>query len=229
MITHDVETANGQRNIGALAALESSYGVRSCWNFVVRRYEVDVALIADLKASGHEVGVHGVYHDGREFASEEEFRRRLGIVETAAREWGANGYRSPSLLFDPELLRQLPFLWDSSMPAWDPFQPNQGDCGEYVPFTLNDGCVELPVTLWQDFTLLEELQMTDVDVWHQQIDAIHSAGGLINLIVHPDYMLAADRINHYEALLQHVTALPDVWIATPSEVARWHQRQSEPK
>ena len=223
VVTHDVETLVGQRNIPALLEVESEFGLHSCWNFVVRRYEVDASLIADLRQAGHEVGVHGVYHDGRKFDSEATFRARLAIMEAAARSWGADGFRSPSLLYKRDLLEEVPFGWDSSMPAWDPFQPQPPGCMRFVPFMLNRRCVELPVTLWQDFTLFEELSMPDIAVWRQQIEFLYLIGGLINVIVHPDYMLTKERLDLYRQLLATLRDLDNAWISLPGRVAEWER------
>jgi hypothetical protein len=125
------------------------------------------------------------------------------------------------------MLKTLPFSWDSSMPAWDPFQPKPGDCHRYVPFPLNERCVELPVTLWQDFTLLEELQMRDISVWRAQIDAIHAIGGLINVIVHPDYLVGPQRLALYRSLLEHLLSKDGLWLATPSDVAAWQRSRAD--
>jgi peptidoglycan/xylan/chitin deacetylase (PgdA/CDA1 family) len=221
MVTHDVELTAGQQNIPALVHIEEEFGVTSCWNFVVRRYPIDTELIARLREAGHEIGVHGVYHDGREYSSPEEFHRRLAVMESAAQEWGAVGFRSPSLVYVRSLLESISFTWDSSMPAWDPFQPMRGDCLTYLPFELNDHCVELPVTLWQDFTLFEELRLQDIGIWRKQIDFIWGIGGLINVIVHPDYMYSEQRMRLYRGLLEHLQAKERLWIAKPSEVAAW--------
>jgi hypothetical protein len=226
LLTHDVELASGQRHVELLTELEEGVGVRSCWNFVVRRYEVDVSLIERLRERGHEIGVHGVYHDGKLFDSEAGFREQLAVMEEAAGRWGATGFRSPSLQYDLTLLSTVTFRWDSSMPAWDPFQPKPGDCRQYVPFRINQRCVELPVTMWQDFTLFEELQLTDINVWRAQVDAIYSAGGMINVIVHPDYMMTAARRQLYRDLLEHLRGKDKLWFATPSEVVSWHHSQA---
>ncbi len=221
LLTHDVETDVGQRNIPALLEIEDALGIRSCWNFVVRRYPVDTTLIAQLHEAGHEVGVHGVYHDGKLFDSESQFLERLKVMRSAAAAWGADGFRSPSLLYDRALLERVDFSWDSSMPAWDPFQPKPGDCMTYRPFKLGNRCIELPVTLWQDFTLFEELEMEHIDVWRTQSDFIAEIGGLINVIVHPDYMLTPRRLGLYHALLEHLRAKEELWIARPEQVAEW--------
>ncbi len=221
LVTHDVETAAGQHNIPALLEVEEALGIKSCWNFVVSRYSVDRALIKRLLAAGHEVGVHGVYHDGKLFDSAEQFCERLQIMRAAAADWGADGFRSPSLLYERSLLGEIDFSWDSSMPAWDPFQPKPGDCMTYVPFKLEHACIELPVTLWQDFTLFEELEMDHIGVWRAQSDFIARIGGLINVIVHPDYMRSEARLTLYRELLEHLSTIEGVWIALPREVSAW--------
>lgn len=221
IVTHDVELLQGQQNIPALLRIEEEFGIVSCWNFPVRRYPIDKDLMARLREAGHEIGIHGVYHDGHEYASPSEFYRRLDVMESAAQEWGAVGFRSPSMIYVRSLLETVSFTWDSSMPAWDPFQPKRGDCLVYLPFKLNDKCVELPVTLWQDFTLFEELRQQDIGIWRKQIDFIWGIGGLINVIVHPDYMCSNQRLQSYRALLEHLRALDRLWIAKPSEVAAW--------
>jgi peptidoglycan/xylan/chitin deacetylase (PgdA/CDA1 family) len=183
--------------------------------------------MGDLRAEGHEVGVHGVYHDGRLFSSEEVFEERLRVMEETAAQWGASGFRSPSLLYDLRLLTtRLRFSWDSSMPAWDPFQPQPGGCLRFVPFALNDRCVELPVTLWQDFTLFEELGMSDIEVWKRQIAWLHSIGGLINVIVHPDYLRSARRLDLYRSLLIELCGLDGAWRTLPNEVADWERERA---
>jgi hypothetical protein len=224
LITHDVETTVGQRNIGPLVAIETEFDVRSCWNFPTHRYEVDTALIAELRHAGNDVGVHGVYHDGRLFDSESIFHERLATMEVTAAEWQATGFRSPSLIYDRDLLSRIPFSWDSSMPAWDPFQPKRGDCLRYVPFALNDECIELPVTLWQDFTLFDELGLSDIQVWRRQIDFVYEIGGLINVIVHPDYMVQDERLAMFRALLEYLDGKERLWQTTPTEVATWERR-----
>ncbi len=228
LVTHDVETAVGQANIPALRRIEDELGVKSCWNFVVERYAVDEALIHELAADGHEIGVHGTRHDGKLFSSPETFRRRWRKIEEAARRWGSCGFRSPAMLYDEALLATVNLSWDSTLPAWDPFQPIPGGCGKFHPYLLNESCVELPLTLWQDFTLFEELGFDSIEVWRRQIDFLHEQGGLINLVFHPDYTLSEKRREYYRQLLQYLLAKPDLWVATPSQIAAWVRRIPQP-
>lgn len=229
VLTHDVETAAGQANIPAVRAVEDDLGVKSCWNFVVRRYAVDEALVRDLRADGHEIGVHGVHHDGKLFSSPRVWHERLPVITAAAGRWGAVGFRSPALLYDEDLLRTLPLSWDSSLPTWDPFQPQPGGCERYHPFLLSDECVELPVSLWQDFTLFEELELESIDMWRHQIDFIHELGGLINVIVHPDYLHDEERLGYYRELVEYLLARDGLWLTQPAAVADWVRRVARDK
>ena len=76
VLRHDVEGSEGVRNVAALRRLEEAAGLRSIWNFVPERYPFDWSTTTDLQQAGHEIGVHGLYHDGKLFSSRREFVRR---------------------------------------------------------------------------------------------------------------------------------------------------------
>jgi hypothetical protein len=96
-----------------LRTLEERHGYRSSWNFVPRRYDIADAVVRDLQAGGFEVGVHGLYHDGKDFANERLFARRLVEVHEYATRWGAVGFRSPALHRVWDWMPQLQFVYDS--------------------------------------------------------------------------------------------------------------------
>ena len=70
-------------------------GVRSAWNFVPLRYAADDALVRTCSPTGFEVGVHGLYHDGRDLGAPGSARRLPQMRSYAAR-WRAAGFRSPA-------------------------------------------------------------------------------------------------------------------------------------
>lgn len=220
LLTHDVETSRGFDQIKGMLEVEREHEVESCWNFVAGKYAIPEGIIDEIRALGHEIGVHGIKHDGKLFSSYETFNVRLKEMKRFAFLNGIHGFRSPSMLYNSNMMRSLDFSWDSSMPAWDPFQPQQGGCRSYFPFMLNQNCVELPVTLWQDFTVFEELQMDGIDVWINQISYISEIGGLINVITHPDYMNSS-RLRHYSELVSHIKKNCNAWITTPNVMADW--------
>ena len=75
--------------------------------------------------------------------------------------------------------------------------------------------------MWQDFTLFEELQIDPMLVWSKQAELIIAAGGLVNIIVHPDYLLDEQRVETYSELLDFLTRQENVWLTTPGKLANW--------
>jgi hypothetical protein len=225
VLTHDVETDAGHRHVALMRDLEVRRGVRSAWNFVPLRYEVDEALVAALLDGGFEVGVHGLLHDGRDLASPALLRRRLPQMHEYARRWRAGGFRSPALNRDWDVMRTLGFQYDSSYPDTDPYQPDPGGCCSWLPF-FNGGTVELPITLPQDHTLLEILGRPEPVEWFDKARELRRRGGMALLITHPDYMLGAQRLDAYDRFLETFAADPEVWTALPREVAEWWRRRA---
>lgn len=187
LLTHDVETKAGLDRIDEVRAVEEGFGYLSTWNFVLDRYGPVNGHVKRLQEQGCECGAHGLFHDGRLFSGTGTFSARMERIAGMAREMGIRGFRSPSLLHDMTMLSTLDFDWDSSLPAWDPFQPQGSGCGRYTPFFLNGRTLELPVTLWQDFTLYQELRTGSPAVWLAQTEHLLNSGCLVNIIVHPDY------------------------------------------
>ena len=95
VLTHDVESVQGQEKCEQLMKLEQDLGFRSSFNFVPERYPVSDKLRHKLVANGFEVGVHGLNHDGKLYASEEIFMRRSERINHYLKAWGAVGFRSP--------------------------------------------------------------------------------------------------------------------------------------
>jgi hypothetical protein len=110
-------------------------------------------------------------------------------------------------------------LYDSSFPDTDPFEPQPGGCCSILPFFLRD-LVELPITLLQDHTLFEILEQRTADVWISKVDWLVEHHGLVNVLVHPDYV-DAHRLDVYGQLLAHLKGQAGGWHALPREVASW--------
>ncbi len=225
LLTHDVEGEDGLRNIDRILSLENEYGVKSTWNFVLEKYKGTEAKIEALQKAGHECGAHGLFHDGRLFRSYDEFRRRMDRIVLISEKNGLVGFRSPSLLRNEAMMNEIGyFSWDSSFPAWDPFQPQPGGCEKYRPFMLNLNTVELPVTLWQDFTLFFELDETSPRIWLHQAEELAKLGALINIIVHPDYFNNAVS-DAYSIFLKSFLERTDVRFTLPSVLADEHRKK----
>jgi peptidoglycan/xylan/chitin deacetylase (PgdA/CDA1 family) len=220
VLTHDVEGPAGVAAIPRLREVEARRGLVSSWNLCAEEYPIPAGLFDDLRAQGCEIGLHGIDHRGLLFDSRERFEADLPDIHRYLREWGAAGFRSPALHRNADWMPELGCDYDSSFPDTDPFEPQPGGCCSILPFFIGD-LVELPVTMAQDHTLFEILRHRDIAVWREKADWIAAHHGLVNVIVHPDYMLTADRLARYEELLDHLTALEGGWHALPRDVAAW--------
>ncbi len=225
VLTHDVETAEGLRRMPVLRDLESATGHRSSWNLVPGRYEVPDAIVDALQDDGFEVGVHGLYHDGRDLA-DGVFEERLPEMQRWATRWRASGFRSPATHRAWETMARLPFEYDSSYPDTDPFEPQPGGCCSWLPY-FNGPIVELPITLPQDHTVFVILRHRDGAIWIEKTAQIRAAGGMALLITHPDYLGVAPIASAYEELLNHFVDDQSVWRALPVDVNRWWRRRAE--
>jgi hypothetical protein len=220
VLTHDVEGLEGQVRCEQVASLEATHGFRSCFNFVAERYPLDYALMGELRQRGCEIGVHGIKHDGKKFSSRATFEARLAALRHYQQEWQADGFRSPATHRKWEWMPELPFTYDSSYPDTDPYEPIPGGCGSPWPFHIGR-LVELPITMPQDHTLWEILRLRAGDIWREKAMRLRDCQGLINIIVHPDYLSTARRWEEYETFLTWLRADARIWSALPREVAAW--------
>ena len=197
VLTHDVESKGGVRKCRALMQLEQDLGFRSSFNFIPEgSYRVPSELREVLTASGFEVGIHDLKHDGRLFASYRGFKRRATRINRYAREWGASGFRSGFMLRNLDWLHDLDVQYDASTFDTDPFEPQPEGGHTIFPFWVphpvdnssSEGYVELPYTLPQDSTLFLVLRETTPEIWMRKLDWIAEHGGMALLDVHPDYI-----------------------------------------
>jgi peptidoglycan/xylan/chitin deacetylase (PgdA/CDA1 family) len=224
-LTHDVEGHAGQERCRDLMALESERGFRSSFNFVAERYRLDFELMDQMRAAGFEIGSHGIRHDGRKFSSRGVFEDRLRLLRQYRDAWKAVGFRSPATHRRWEWMPDLPFDYDSSYPDTDPFEPIPGGCGSPWPFHLGS-LIELPITMPQDHTLWEVLQRPALPIWRRKAQWLRNCSGLVNIIVHPDYLTTAARWREYADFLDDIRAATDLWIALPREIAQWWRQRA---
>jgi len=223
VLTHDVETGEGLRQLPALRDIESGAGFRSSWNLVPRRYHVPDDTVTELKGDGFEVGLHGLYHDGRDLA-DGVLDRRLPEMRRWAERWQARGFRSPATHRAWNTMSSLPFEYDSSYPDTDPFEPQPGGCCSWLPY-FNGPLVELPITMPQDHTIFVILRHPDGRIWIDKAERIRAAGGMALVLTHPDYLDRGPIAAAYQELLARFADDPSVWRALPIEVTRWWQRR----
>jgi predicted glycosyltransferase len=218
VLTHDVEGKAGYDKIPNLMELEQKLGFRSSFNLIPesREYQVEPGLRRRLAENGFEVGVHDLYHDGRLFLQESEFRRNAVKINHYLKEWGASGFRSGFMLHNLDWIHDLNVEYDASTFDTDPFEPQPHGQGTIFPFWVarngqsgsqtvkteraglsssggpliegSRGYVELPYTLPQDSTLFLLFRERTNDIWLKKLDWIAKHGGMVLVNVHPDYV-----------------------------------------
>lgn len=224
ILTHDVESVAGIENIGRVREVERRHGFVSSWNLVAEWYPIPDGLFDALRGEGCEIGLHGIRHDGRLFASRADFESNLPAICRYVAEWDVVGFRSPATHRNAAWIGELPVLYDSSFPDTDPFEPQPGGCCSIFPFRLGE-VVELPITLVQDHTLWEILRERGIEPWTSKSEWIMRQHGLINVIVHPDYVRDPARLELYDRFLAFLAAQPSGWHALPRDVARWWRQR----
>jgi hypothetical protein len=183
-----------------------------------------VVLGGDLQAQGFEIGVHGLYYDGRDLKSARTLDKRLPDMRSYAHRWQAMGFGAPSPQRAWDLMARLGFDYDTSYPDTDPFEPQPGGCCTWLPY-LNRSIVELPITLPQNHTRFEILRWRDVRLWLQKADQVRAHGGMVLALTHPGY-LQWPLTNAYRRLLGWAEGDATAWQALPREVSAWWRHRA---
>jgi peptidoglycan/xylan/chitin deacetylase (PgdA/CDA1 family) len=225
VLTHDVERAGGYRLVERMQAIEAQNGLRSAWYFVPERdYVVEDALLARLRDAGCEICLHGLHHDGRDMTPG-VFHQRLPAMQRYAKQWGAQGFRSPSTHRDAALLRELGLQHDSSWSDVATYEPEPGGSCSWLPYFIGD-VVELPITLPQDHTLFDLRGERTEERWLEKAAFLREEGGMGLLLTHPDYLVEPERLALYERFLAAQATDTSAWHALPREVADWWRRRA---
>ena len=237
ILTHDVDTHRGHQKCASLMDMEIDLGFRSSFNFVPERYRVSKELRTRLKEHGFEIGLHGLKHDGKLYSSKAEFQKRAIRINELLKEWGAVGFRSPSMHHNLAWINELNIEYDASTFDTDPFEPQSDGVHTIFPFRVQGNgrqkdFIELPYTLPQDFTLFILLKEPNIEIWKKKLDWIVAKKGMALVNVHPDYI----RMNENSAdtqeypLFFYVEFLKYIldkyhgqyWHVTPSKIAKFY-------
>ena len=220
VLTHDIETWQGQAQVRRVADLEEELGFRSCFNFVAEGYRIDQVLMRELRERGFEIGIHGLKHDGKLFQSATGFIQRAKQINRYLKQLESVGFRAPLTHRNPEWMQALEIEYDSSFFDTDPYEPIPGGTMCIWPFVMGR-FVELPYTLVQDYTLTEILGERSARLWLEKVRFIESYCGMALLNTHPDYLRMDRTWRVYVEFLQEMRRRGDYWHTLPREVARW--------
>jgi peptidoglycan/xylan/chitin deacetylase (PgdA/CDA1 family) len=206
-------------------------------------------VVTELRRKGVEFAVHGYIHtDYGVLPLEEQVRHYHQAIDTFTKcQVLFTGYRAPFLRTNfetTEALRRLGFLYDSSRTVhWDVLDKSKYPVNMWREYErlldfyrsmkaenyttlprLNDGLVEIPVSIPDDEALTERLGVVDAReigaIWAEILRRTYERGELFTLQLHPE------RIALYEPalasiVLQAKSYNPPVWVATLSEIAKW--------
>jgi hypothetical protein len=230
IMTHDVETTLGRNFCGALMDIDDEYGIKACFSIVPEsRYEVTQDFLDSITRRGFEVIVQDLNHDGRLFKEREEYLRRVQRINEYGAKFGAKGFRSAVLYRNQAWFDSLKFSYDTSVPSVGHLEPQHGGCCTLFPYFIGD-LLELPVTTTQDYALFNYLNKYTLTVWERQIEVILQQNGLMNFIVHPDYITTSREQKLYTDLLSHLSHLSrnrGLWLALPREVDHWWRQRAK--
>lgn len=190
--------------------------------------EENPELLPGLLARGHEIGLHGYFHEIVADISDAQFTEALEssialfVAQTGQR---PAGFRSPAWEMTPHMLRELKRLglWDSSLMGHD------------LPYTI-DGVIEVPVRWDNDDAIFfkflgagDRAPRSHLEIgqtWANEAQAQIEDGGLFMLTVHDWISGRAVRVRMLEELWRGLAERGDVWIATCGEIAAHHANQT---
>lgn len=187
--------------------------------------EENPALLPGLLERGHEIALHGYFHelvaDTTDAVFSEALERSIAVFKAQTGKT-PRGFRSPAWEMTPNMLKELRRhgLWDSSL------------MGEDVPYTI-DGVAELPVRWDNDDAIFfkflgagDKSPRPDAEVfdqWNADAEAQQADGGLFMLTVHDWISGRAARVGLLERLLRRIIENETVWLTTCDALASHHQ------
>jgi len=232
VMTHDVETTAGRDFCSTLMDIDEAFGIKASFQVVPEsRYDVPETYLESIRSRGFEINVQDLNHDGHLFRSKKEFLTRAVRINEYRRQFRSDGFRSAILYRRQEWYDALDFSYDTSVPNVAHLDPQRGGCCTVMPYFVGN-MVELPVTTTQDYSLFHILEEHSIELWKQQIDLIMAKHGLVNFIIHPDYIIRREERDTYEMLLEYLRELvagKNIWMPLPREVASWWRERSNMK
>ncbi len=210
-----------------LLELQSDFDIKA--SYYIPAYEAKTYpwIVQTLAEQGHEVGLHGYYH---ELVDQLTYQENADILDKSIEVlqeqlgYAPKGYRSPAWELTAALPQQLldrGILYDSSLMGFD------------HPYEVN-GLTELPVQWLTDDAIYFKFSGGGLDRWPpvppqlvleswiEEWEAIYEFGGLFMLTVHPWISGKGQRIRLLRKLLEHVKSKDDVWFPTALELAEYH-------
>ena len=232
LLTHDVEATAGRDFCSSLMDIDDAFGLKASFQVVPEvRYEVPTGYLEEIRRRGFEINVQDLNHDGCLFRERQEFLLRAQKINAYKKEFQAVGFRSAVLYRRQEWYDALDFSYDMSVPNVAHLDPQRGGCCTIMPYFVGN-MVELPVTMTQDYSLFHILDDYSIDLWKRQMQLVMEKHGLMNFIIHPDYITEKPERATYENLLRYLKELSaerNIWLPLPRDAANWWRERSQMK
>ena len=226
-LTHDVDTGRGFDQIQAVVDVEGELGMRSTVFVVGELLERLAPRLADIRAQGWEIGLHGLVHDNRLPSLEgAALERRVHAICDLARALDLGGFRAPSLWIREQNIEAVAraFRYDSSVPSFRAASRLAPQRGAYSCRPFGVGATwEIPVSLPLDDDLARaglngRVRFDEIDRW---IDAVVERAGVAVYLDHLEPHLSGNpkARDAYRSWLARVSKDPRLWIAPMCDVA----------
>jgi len=230
-MTHDVETTLGRDFSKQVMDIDDQFGIKASFQIVPeKRYTVPESYLESIRQRGFEVNVQGLDHDGDLFQDRTTFLESAKKINQYAAQYQALGFRSPILYRKTDWFRDLHFAYDMSVPNVARLEAQRGGCCTIMPYTLPGGMTEIPVTVTEDYTLFHVLKDYSTSLWKKQLNIIVEGHGVMNIIVHPDYITGGRAQDLFKELMQDLVELRskrNIWIPLPKDVDCWWRQRNE--
>lgn len=209
-----------------IVAMLDRLGVRGSFFVPAVVAEDNPELLPGLVERGHEIALHGYYHElvgdisDAQFTEALEASIALFIAQTGRK---PAGFRSPAWEMTPHMLAELKRhdLWDSSLMGHD------------LPYEIN-GVTEVPVRWENDDAIFfkflgpgDRPPRSDAEIgaqWAAEAKAQIAERGLFMLTVHDWISGRPARAAMLEELWRPLARNPELWIATCGELAAWRKQ-----
>lgn len=213
-----------RRGLARMVSMLDRLGIRGSFFVPGVVAEENPDLLPGLVARGHEIALHGYYHELAADITDNQFTEALErsialfVEQTGQR---PAGFRSPAWEMTPHMLAELRRLglWDSSLMGHD------------LPYRI-DGVTEVPVRWDNDDAIFfkflgpaDRVPQSAPQIgaaWAHEADVQIADGGLFMLTVHDWISGRAARVAMLETLWSSLAARDDLWIATCGEIAHHH-------
>lgn len=228
LATLEIRSFGPRTGLYRLIDLFARYNVKASFYVPGLTAETNPEILPALIEAGHEVGLHGYFHEIVADVSDAEFTGALeASIELFVKQTGKKpvGFRSPAWEMTPHMLREIKRIglaYDSSLSGFD------------HPYEI-DGITEIPVQWATDDAIFFKFEGGGRDKWPFQSGqailqdwisewrTLHRFGGLFTLTVHDWISGRAQRIALLEELLDNITSQSDAWVATAAEIAAHHK------